>query len=1187
MKDSRENEYLITEEGKITTVIKTPIIPEQAYRQDNIEDIIFTSAVKEIGGKAFYKCLGIQNIEFNKGLRVIGDYAFFLCENLTNVSLPSSLTYIGKSAFYNCRLKEMEIGGKVKEIGEEAFAENHLLSKVIINKGVEKIGRWAFMGCHNLEEIYLPSTIKKIGSGAFENTYLKEIRLPSLIELEHDLFKNSKLERISIPESVIEIGNCAFAETPLVSIEFPFNLRRIGDNAFQKCLKIEEIDIPESVTTMGKGAFSDCKNLSYIKLPVSLKEIPSNLFQNCTNLDSINLTHNIRKIGDNAFEKTALRELIVPSRVIEIGKDAFSGCDYLERVILPDGIETLDDYAFSGCESLQGITLPDSIRKLGKGVFKGCNEIQFITLPKELAIVSNSAFSFCEDLQEAILPEKLVKIDKNAFCGCSKLEELSLPSNLKFIDNNSFESCESLRKVTIPDSVEFIGEETFKDCKRLEKIELPKGLVGISRETYSGCIKLKDIALPKSLKLIGFEAFKNTGLEHIELSDNITHIDAGAFEECCRLVDIKLPKHIKTINEFTFKGCLSLENIEIPKEVNIINDEAFMHCMSLPNVDFPKDLVYIGKKAFLGCEKLKEAILPEGVEVISEEAFKGCSKLEKIEIPKSVEYIGSDAFYGCSSLKELTIHNGLVDEALFNIGSSVEVVKLGQNCRCKAKKVYPFEFMTKVGEYFYLTKDPINESSESIVDINEKLSLGVLMSCWDKRETLFRELRSKNSENIVALYNYLYNELSYRGNDNELFKEFFNSKQLKFFNQLCQDYEKFNSEAFYKLFYNLGGFKKPYIEKRINSSQKEISKLVDYGQIVSELFKDVLLKNDFFRENIVAICSNMAFEGFKSDFTRFISNRKNLVDMMTEEKYKYGFFSNCYNMFEEIQRTNTSNKGRQRMLQPTVQKFKEYFRDVKYKGITEETEKLADAIAPYYPSQKTFELAVDIDRERIEKNTPNRILKTHLREKTMLSSIDKYSDKIKKLYADSLKNLVDVAENSFSFDWLDKNDPENYLLGKLTSSCAHLEGAGIGIMKASIIHPDIQNVVIRNKKGLIIAKATLFINREQGYGLINTFEVETGFEGREKLAIYRKFKLAISVFAERYNKENKDHPLKIINVGISMNRLEDEIKANDKQATNILSQINYQDFGNAHDNYNGDSNSGQYTLWEMDEEQDL
>ena len=58
--------------------------------------------------------------------------------------------------------------------------------------------------------------------------------------------------------------------------------------------------------------------------------------------------------------------------------------------------------------------------------------------------------------------------------------------------------------------------------------------------------------------------------------------------------------------------------------------------------------------------------------------------------------------------------------------------------------------------------------------------------------------------------------------------------------------------------------------------------------------------------------------------------------------------------------------------------------------------------------------------------------------------------------------LNEVANDKFTYEFLSKYDPRNFTLGKYCSCCAHLEGVGYGIMRASILHPDCQNLVIKN-----------------------------------------------------------------------------------------------------------------------------
>ena len=158
-----------------------------------------------------------------------------------------------------------------------------------------------------------------------------------------------------------------------------------------------------------------------------------------------------------------------------------------------------------------------------------------------------------------------------------------------------------------------------------------------------------------------------------------------------------------------------------------------------------------------------------------------------------------------------------------------------------------------------------------------------------------------------------------------------------------------------------------------------------------------------------------------------------------------------------------------------------------------ETQPIAITIAPYFDKQDDFERAVDIMHEYKLNKVPANILANPLSQETSpFKYIDEKAEEIKKLQTSMLGNLAETATVQYSYEWLEKNDPTNYILGKLCSCCAHLHGAGYGIMHASIIHPNVQNLVVRNEEGRIIAKSTLFVNPNEQYGVMNNFEVYQG-----------------------------------------------------------------------------------------------
>ena len=133
-------------------------------------------------------------------------------------------------------------------------------------------------------------------------------------------------------------------------------------------------------------------------------------------------------------------------------------------------------------------------------------------------------------------------------------------------------------------------------------------------------------------------------------------------------------------------------------------------------------------------------------------------------------------------------------------------------------------------------------------------------------------------------------------------------------------------------------------------------------------------------------------------------------------------------------------------------------------------------------------------------------------------------------------------------------------------------------MKASILHPDCQNLVIKNEKGEIIAKSTLYINRTQGYGVFNNVEVSPMSEVDRDL-IYLQYKKAVEAFAKRYNELNPNNPLTQINVGMNMNDLEQQINRNQAKSPEILKGLNFNIYGG----YSGDWQQKQRVMWSMKE----
>ena len=178
---------------------------------------------------------------------------------------------------------------------------------------------------------------------------------------------------------------------------------------------------------------------------------------------------------------------------------------------------------------------------------------------------------------------------------------------------------------------------------------------------------------------------------------------------------------------------------------------------------------------------------------------------------------------------------------------------------------------------------------------------------------------------------------------------------------------------------------------------------------------------------------------------------------------------------------------------------------------------------------------------------------------------------------DENENINEKNISGFSYHWLPKQDYDNLILGKYCNCCAHILGAGAGIMRASMILDNCQNLVIRNNIGEIIAKMTIYVNREQGYGVFNTAEVNSKYRSESNInEIYEAFMRATNRFVDEYNKNNII-PISIVSIGEYRNVIKNNLG---NEETRLLDTPNYSAYGYYADGqsvgtYDGDDKSKQ------------
>ena len=208
----------------------------------------------------------------------------------------------------------------------------------------------------------------------------------------------------------------------------------IYDNVF-KNTAITTVIIPDSITSIGNWAFKNCSSLTEIVIPDSVTSIGNFAFEGCSSLKSVVIGDGVTWICIGAFEGcSSLTSVVIPDSVTSIDDDAFNGCSSLTSVVIPDGVTNIGCAVFSGCSSLTSIAVDvdnkyykdidgNLYTKDGKGLIQyaiGKSATAF-TISDSVTWICTGAFVGCSSLTKIVIPDSVTNIDSEVFYNCSSL----------------------------------------------------------------------------------------------------------------------------------------------------------------------------------------------------------------------------------------------------------------------------------------------------------------------------------------------------------------------------------------------------------------------------------------------------------------------------------------------------------------------------------------------------------------------------------------------------------------------------------------------------------------------------------------------------------------------------------------------------------------------------------------------
>ena len=343
--------YIIPEKvrcgGKYYTVTA---IDKWAFSwHEGLQSIVIADTITEISGDeavgAFYSCKNLQKVVLSKNLKEIGEYTFSHCINLTEINLPDTLVTIREEAFSLTSIASIDIPASVKKIEKNVFRRTNLknfyLPATVTDFDKLALAEISSLECITVEEgqneyMSKDGVLYEKGDNGFGLCLYPALKKSEIYEIDSratavyaESLDNVKLDKLIFPADMrgediaslgdVEIVEFAVAEGSKYLVAKDGVLySKDGKNMYlyPSAKKDKIFFIPKGVENVGN--FRSCMYLEEIYVPASVK-----MFEGATNSES-------------------LKKLVfsTESQIQELNEHNFIGCKKLVNVYLPRTLRT-------------------------------------------------------------------------------------------------------------------------------------------------------------------------------------------------------------------------------------------------------------------------------------------------------------------------------------------------------------------------------------------------------------------------------------------------------------------------------------------------------------------------------------------------------------------------------------------------------------------------------------------------------------------------------------------------------------------------------------------------------------------------------------------------------------------------------------------------------------------------------
>lgn len=247
--------------------------------------------------------------------------------------------------------------------------------------------------------------------------------------------------------------------------------------------------VTDGTTIIAVNAFKGCENLTSIYLPASLKQIIG--LADCKKLSAIYYSGTLEQWLDIDW-----------SSLLSCGYDLFIKGELVTNVVIPSSVTEIKKNAFYYCKSIKSLILHNGVKKIGNSAFNKSGLVNKLNLNEGLETLGEYSF-FNSAISEVEIPSSLNSIEYGSFSCCYSLNKFTVSAgNRKFNVQDSllcddagkvyaFAAGQRYSRLELPECVSSFAHYVFAhDAYPLYGLYIPAGFEGDLSNVCSSCEKL-------------------------------------------------------------------------------------------------------------------------------------------------------------------------------------------------------------------------------------------------------------------------------------------------------------------------------------------------------------------------------------------------------------------------------------------------------------------------------------------------------------------------------------------------------------------------------------------------------------------------------------------------------------------------------------------------------------------------